>query len=149
MKKWIMGLLTVILLFFIAGLSFSLTSCENISKNSSVEKKDSAFVIGLVDKYFHPEMTSVDEAVTLQNQELADADYEKVFQEMPQRTLRTIVSVLLKRSHGDPFTVKDVSMEYLSNKKVYDNLPDCSKEEKVQYGGEPNVESDSTMEDIE
>lgn len=149
MKKWITGLLTVVLLFFIAGLGFSLTSCESISKNSSVEKKDSAFVIGLVDKYFHPEMTSVDEAVTLQNQEVADADYDKVFQEMPQSTLHTIVSVLLKRSHGNPFTVKDVSMEYLSNKKVYDNLPDCNKEEKVQQIDGQSVELDSTMEDVE
>ena len=149
MKKWMMGLLTVVLLFFIAGLSFSLTSCESISKNSSVEKKDSAFVIGLVDKYFHPEMTSVDEAVTLQNQEVTDADYDKIFQEMPQSTLRTIVSVLLKRSHGNPFTVKDVSMEYLSNKKVYDNLPDCNKEEKVQQIDGQSVEPDSTMEDVE
>lgn len=144
-----MGLLTVVLLFFIAGLGVSLTSCESISKNSSVEKKDSAFVISLVDKYFHPEMTSVDEAVTLQNQEVADADYDKVFQEMPQSTLRTIVSVLLKRSHGDPFTVKDVSMEYLSNKKVYDNLPDCNKEEKAQQVDGQSVEPDSTMEDVE
>lgn len=131
MEKWIKRIMTVSFVLFAAILgSTALTSCDHESGNRKIKNSDSAFVVGIVDKYCHPEMSSVDEAVMLQQQMLMEDNYERVFMGMPTQTLKAVVHVMMNKNHGTPtFTVKDIAQEYLSSQKVYDNLPDENKQD--------------------
>jgi len=131
MEKWIKRIMAVsfVLLAAILGLT-ALTSCGHESGNRNIKNSDSAFVVGIVDKYCHPEMSTVDEAVMLQRQMLMEADYNYVFRNMPTQTLKAVVHVMMHKNHGTPtFTVKDIAQEYLSSQKVYDNLPDDNQQD--------------------
>lgn len=131
MEKWIKRIMAVsfVLLAAILGLT-ALTSCGYESGNRKIKNSDSAFVVGIVDKYCHPEMSSVDEAVMLQQQMLMEDNYERVFMGMSTQTLKAVVHVMMNKNHGTPtFTVKDIAQEYLSSQRVYDNLPDENKQD--------------------
>ena len=118
------------MLFAVAlGLTI-LTSCGHESGNRKIKNSDSAFVVGIIDKYCHPEMSTVDEALMLQQQMLMDADYEYVFRNMPPKTLKSVVSVMIHKNSTPTFTIKDIAQEYLSSQKVYDNLPDDNKQDQ-------------------
>lgn len=131
MEKWIKGFLAASFMLFAATLGLTaLTSCGHESGNRKIKNSDSAFVVGIVDKYCHPEMSSVDEAVMLQQQMLMEDNYERVFMGMPTQTLKAVVHVMMNKNHGTPtFTVKDIAQEYLSSQKVYDNLPDDNQQD--------------------
>ena len=147
MKKWIKGFLAASFMLFAATLGLTaLTSCNHESGNRKIKNSDSAFVVGIVDKYCHPEMSSVDEAVMLQQQMLMEDNYERVFMGMPTQTLKAVVHVMMNKNHGTPtFTVKDIAQEYLSSKRVYDNLPDDNQQDPDMVAN-PKVlnEPDST-----
>lgn len=131
MKKWINRIMTVLFVLFTAILgSTALTSCDRESGNRKIKNSDSAFVVRIVDKYCHPEMSTVDEAIMLQRQMLMEDDYNYVFRNMPTQTLKAVVHVMMHKNHGTPtFTVKDIAQEYLSSQRVYDNLPDENKQD--------------------
>lgn len=131
MEKWIKRIITVSFVLFAAILGVTaLTSCNYESGHRNIKNSDSAFVVGIVDKYCHPEMSTVDEAVMLQRQMLMEADYNYVFRNMPTQTLKAVVHVMMHKNHGTPtFTVKDIAQEYLSSQKVYDNLPDDNQQD--------------------
>ena len=131
MEKWIKGVLMASFMLFAVSLGLTtLTSCGHESGNRKIKNSDSAFVVGIVDKYCHPEMSTVDEALMLQQRMLMDADYEYVFRNMPPQTLKAVVHVMMHKNHGTPtFTVKDIAQEYLSSQKVYDNLPDDNQQD--------------------
>lgn len=130
MEKWIKGVLTASFMLFAVALGLTtLTSCGHESGNRKIKNSDSAFVVGIVDKYCHPEMSNVDEALMLQQQMLMDADYEYVFRNMPPKTLKSVVSVMIHKNSTPTFTVKDIAQEYLSSQKVYDNLPDDNQQD--------------------
>lgn len=146
MEKWIKRIMTVSFVLFAAILGLTaLTSCDYESGNRKIKNSDSAFVVGIIDQYCHPEMSSVDEAIMLQRQMAMEADYEYVFRNMPPQTLKAVVHVMMHKNHGTPtFTVKDIAQEYLSSQKVYDNLPDDNKQDQ-DVGSDPKLlnESDS------
>lgn len=131
MEKWIKRIITVSFVLFAAILGLTaLTSCDHESCNRKIKNSDSAFVVGIIDQYCHPEMSSVDEAIMLQRQMAMEADYEYVFRNMPPQTLKAVVHVMMHKNHGTPtFTVKDIAQEYLSSQKVYDNLPDDNQQD--------------------
>ena len=118
-------------MLFVAILgATALTSCNYESGHRNIKNSDSVFVVGIVDKYCHPEMSTVDEAVMLQRQMAMEADYEHVFINMPPQTLKAVVHVMMHKNHGTPtFTVKDIAQEYLSSQRVYDNLPDDNQQD--------------------
>ena len=131
MKKWIKGILMASFMLFAVALGLTiLTSCGHESGNRKIKNSDSAFVVGIIDKYCHPEMSTVDEALMLQQQMLMDADYEYVFRNMPPKTLKSVVSVMIHKNSTPTFTIKDIAQEYLSSQKVYDNLPDDNKQDQ-------------------
>lgn len=140
MGKWIKGFLAASFMLFVAALGLAtLTSCNHESGNRKIKNSDSAFVVGIVDQYCHPEMSTVDEAVMLQRQMAMDADYEHVFINMPPQTLKAVVHVMTHKNHGTPkFTIKDIAQEYLSSQKVYDNLPDDNKQDQ-DVGSDPKL----------
>nr|DAV74015.1 MAG TPA: Protein of unknown function (DUF3042) [Bacteriophage sp.] len=139
MGKWIKGFLTASFMLFVAALGLAtLTSCNYESGNRKIKNSDSAFVVGIVDKYCHPEMSSVDEALMLQQQMLMEADYENVFRNMPPQTLKAVVHVMMHKNSTPTFTVKDIAQEYLSSQKVYDNLPDDNKQDQ-DVGSDPKL----------
>lgn len=132
MEKWIKRVLAVSFVLFVAVLGLTtLTSCSHESGNRKIKNSDSAFVVGIVDKYCHPEMSNVDEALMLQQQMLMEADYNYVFRNMPPRTLKAVVHVMTHKNSTPTFTIKDIAQEYLSSQKVYDNLPDNEQESDV------------------
>lgn len=132
MKKWIKGFLAASFMLFAATLGLTaLTSCNHESGNRKIKNSDSAFVVGIVEKYCHPEMSSVDEAVMLQQQMSMDADYERVFINMSPKTLEAVVHVMTHKNNASIFTIKDIAQEYLSSQKVYDNLPGNEQESDV------------------
>ena len=132
MEKWIKGFLTASFMLFAATLGLTaLTSCNHESGNRKIKNSDSAFVVGIVEKYCHPEMSSVDEAVMLQQQMSMDADYERVFINMSPKTLEAVVHVMTHKNNASTFTIKDIAQEYLSSQKVYDNLPGNEQESDV------------------
>ena len=139
MEKWIKGFLAASFMLFVAALGLTaLTSCNHESGNRKIKNSDSAFVVGIVDKYCHPEMSSVDEAVMLQRQMSMDADYEHVFINMPTKTLEAVVHVMTHKNNTSTFTIKDIAQEYLSSQKVYDNLPDDTKQDQ-DVGSDPKL----------
>lgn len=139
MEKWIKRILAVSFALFVAILGLTaLTSCGHESGNRKIKNSDSAFVVGIVDKYCHPEMSNVDEALMLQQQMLMEADYNYVFRNMPPRTLKAVVHVITHKNSTPTFTIKDIAQEYLSSQKVYDNLPDDTKQDQ-DVGVDPKL----------
>ena len=139
MEKWIKGFLTASFMLFVATLGLTaLTSCGHESGNRKIKNSDSAFVVGVIDKYCHPEMSNVDDALMLQQQILMEADYNYVFRNMPPRTLKAVVHVITHKNSTPTFTIKDIAQEYLSSQKVYDNLPDDTKQDQ-DVGVDPKL----------
>ena len=146
MEKWIKGVLIASFMLFAVALGLTtLTSCGHESGNRKIKNSDSAFVVGIVDKYCHPEISTVDEALMLQQQMLMDADYEYVFRNMPPRTLKAVVSVMMHKNSTPTFTVKDIAQEYLSSQKVYDNLPDDNKQDQNVGAGPKLLEEPDSI----
>lgn len=146
MGKWIKRIMTAAFLLFVAFLGYSLTSCNHVSGQQKLKHADSAFVVGLIEEYHNPKISDEDDAIMVQNQLLSEKEYETVFEGMPQSTLKSVVHVLQRQSNSKAiFTIKDVAQEYLSNKKVYDNLPKCSSGDPEDYGDDPETTLPDTL----
>ena len=146
MGKWIKGIMTTAALLFVAFLGYSLTSCNHVSGQQKLKRADSAFVVGLIEEYHNPKISGEDDAIMVQNQLLSEKEYETVFESMPQTTLKAVVHVLQRQSNSKAiFTIKDVAQEYLSNRKVYDNLPKCSDGDPEDYGDDPTTTLSDTL----
>ncbi len=65
-----------------------------------------------------------------------DHDYEQVFMNMPQSTLKAVIHVITNQAHSQTFTIKDVAQEYLSNRRIYDNLPKGNDTSKPKQGSQ-------------
>lgn len=144
MEKWIKGILTVVALLIVAFLGYSLTSCKDIGDNRTARcKADSSIVAKAIEDYNHPQLKNADDAIILQNQMLMDHDYEQVFMSMPQSTLKAVIHVITSQGHPQTFTVKDIAQEYLSNRRIYDNLPKDNNLDKSKQGPTQELELDS------
>ena len=146
MGKWIKGIMTAAMLLFVAFLGYSLTSCDHESVQQKLKHSDSAFVVGLIEEYHNPKISNEDDAVLVQNQLLSEREYETLFVNLPQSTLKAIVHVLQRQSNSKAvFTIKDVCQEYISNRKVYDNLPKCTEGDPEDYGNDPSTALPDTL----
>lgn len=144
MEKWIKGILTVVALLIVAFLGYSLTSCKDMGDNRAARlKADSSVVAKAIEDYNHPQLKNVDDAIILQNQMLMDHDYEQVFMNMTQSTLKAVIHVITNQAHSQTFTIKDVAQEYLSNRRIYDNLPKGNDASKPKQGSPEELELDS------
>lgn len=146
MGKWIKGIMTAATLLFVAFLGYSLTSCDHESVQQKLKHSDSAFVVGLIEEYHNPKISNEGDAVLVQNQLLSEREYETLFVNLPQSTLKAIVHVLQRQSNSKAvFTIKDVCQEYISNRKVYDNLPKCTEGDPEDYGDDPSTALPDTL----
>lgn len=146
MEKWIKGIMTVATLLFVAFLGYSLTSCNHVNGQQKLKHADSAFVVGLIQEYHNPKISNEDDAVLVQNQLLSEREYETLFVNLPQSTLKAIVHVLQRQSNSKAvFTIKDVCQEYIANRKVYDNLPRCTEGDPEDYGNDPGTALPDTL----
>lgn len=64
-----------------------------------------------------------------------------VFRDMPQSVLKNVANVVINRSSGGIITIYDISREYLTNRKVYDNLG--RKQDIPIVSQKPSEENDS------
>ena len=142
-KEWIIGLLAILstvmtgaLLLLLMKNSGTLTVSEEDSS-----KSDSTEFVRVIEQYYNPVVTSVGGAIIVQNKMIDEFNLRNVFREMPQSVLKNVTNVVINRSSGNTITIYDISKEYLTNRKVYDNLG--RKQDVPIVSQKPSEENDS------
>lgn len=119
MNKFLFGLFVALLSAVVAGLvSYGTIKYDNSSKEQCVtEAQVKDYVLSVV----NPQMSSTSEVYALQETLRNNATTDSVFISMPHKTLQNVATVVIKQKASA--TKDDIVGEFLTNKKIYENLP--------------------------
>lgn len=119
MNKFLFGLFVALLSAVVAGLvSYGTIKYDNSSKEQCVtEAQVKDYVLSVV----NPQMSSTSEVYALQETLRNNATTDSVFISMPHKTLQNVATVVIKQKTSA--TKDDIVGEFLTNKKIYENLP--------------------------
>lgn len=121
MKKFLSKFLMVLVAAFVMiAANVTLTSCDK-GKAMFTPTVESAQVKLCIDSIVNPAFTSATDAISLQNTLNANAYVDSIFMNLPEKTVRDVCSVLLKRRAT--VTKKDIVNEFVANRQIYENLP--------------------------
>lgn len=137
-KRIIRGVILVLAAMFTIALS----SCDYVNKYTSRDSVDSTFVADYVNNYTNPQMLSVDEVWTLKSLIAGKMSVDNTFVNMSDDVIENVATVLLKRQ-PEGISKLDIVTEYLSNRNIYDNLPDVNT-----TNSNPAIEVDKTGTDL-
>lgn len=142
-KEWIIGLFASLLTILTGVLILLLMKNSGALKVSEVDssKTDSTELVQMIEQHYNPVVTSVGGAIMVQNKMIEEFNLRAVFRDMPQSVLKNVANVVINRSSGNAITIYDISREYLTNRKVYDNLG--RKRDTSPVSSETFVENDS------
>ena len=142
-KEWIIGLFASLLTILTGVLILLLMKNSGALKVSEVDssKTDSTELVQMIEQHYNPVVTSVGDAIMAQNKMIEEFNLRTVFRDMPQSVLKNVANVVINRSSGDIITIYDISREYLTNRKVYDNLG--RKQDIPIVSQKPSEENDS------
>lgn len=142
-KEWIIGLFASLLTVLTGVLILLLMKNSGALKVSEVDssKTDSTELVQMIEQHYNPVVTSVGGAVMMQNKMIEEFNLRAVFRDMPQSVLKNVTNVVINKSSGKTITIYDISREYLTNRKVYDNLG--RKQDIPIVSQEPSEENDS------
>ena len=120
MTKWIKSVLTTLLVMITVFMGISISSCTHKSGRMSRAQRDSVNVNAAIKQMSNPTVSSIEDAVNLQQDALSAYTEDSIFRSMSQTSLKSVVIVLLNKQ--TTVTRKDIIDEYRLNKNVYDNL---------------------------
>ena len=142
-KEWIIGFLAILSTVLTGVLLLLLMKNSGALKVSEVDssKTDSTKLVQVIEQHYNPVVTSVGGAIMVQNKMIEEFNLRAVFRDMPQSVLKNVANVVINRSSGNNITIYDISREYLTNRKVYDNLG--KKQDIPIVSQEPSKENDS------
>lgn len=142
-KEWIIGLFASLLTILTGVLILLLMKNSGALKVSEVDssKTDSTELVQMIEQHYNPVVASVDGAIMVQNKMIEEFNLRAVFRDMPQSVLKNVANVVINRSSGNAITIYDISKEYLTNRKVYDNLG--RKQDALIVSNRPSEENDS------
>ena len=142
-KEWIIGLFASLLTILTGVLILLLMKNSGALKVSEVDssKTDSTELVQMIEQHYNPVVTSVGGAIMVQNKMIEEFNLRAVFRDMPQSVLKNVANVVINRSSGGIITIYDISREYLTNRKVYDNLG--RKQDIPIVSQKPSEENDS------
>lgn len=142
-KEWIIGLFASLLTILTGVLILLLMKNSGALKVSEVDssKTDSTELVQMIEQHYNPVVTSVDGAIMVQNKMIEEFNLRAVFRDMPQSVLKNVANVVINKSSGKAITIYDISREYLTNRKVYDNLG--RKQDIPIVSQKPSEENDS------
>lgn len=142
-KEWIIGLFASLLTILTGVLILLLMKNSGALKVSEVDfsKTDSTKLVKMIEQHYNPVVTSVGGAVMMQNKMIEEFNLRAVFRDMPQSVLKNVANVVINKSSGNTITIYDISREYLTNRKVYDNLG--RKQDVPIVSNRPSEENDS------
>lgn len=98
-------------------------SCDK-QKYSGFIKPDSVYVTSCIESVVNPQFNSVQEVKLFQNKLTEEYSIDEMFRSMPKEMLDNVAAVCFKKS--TVVTKQDIVKEYVSNRAVYDNLPNQS-----------------------
>ena len=142
-KEWIIGFLAILSTAMTGTLLLLLmknTGTLTVSEEGS-SKSDSTELVQMIEQHYNPVVTSVGGAIMVQNRMIDEFNLRNVFRDMPQSVLKNVTNVVINRSSRNTITIYDISREYLTNRKVYDNLG--KKRDVPIVSQEPSEENDS------
>lgn len=142
-KEWIIGLFASLLTILTGVLILLLMKNSGALKVSEVDssKTDSTELVQMIEQHYNPVVASVGGAIMVQNKMIEEFNLRAVFRDMPQSVLKNVANVVINRSSGNVITIYDISKEYLTNRKVYDNLG--RKQDAPIVSNRPSEENDS------
>ena len=142
-KEWIIGLLASLLTILTGVLILLLMKNSGALKVSEVDssKTDSTELVQMIEQHYNPVVASVGGAIMVQNKMIEEFNLRAVFRDMPQSVLKNVANVVINRSSGNAITIYDISKEYLTNRKVYDNLG--RKQDAPIVSNRPSEENNS------
>lgn len=142
-KEWIIGLFASLLTILTGVLILLLMKNSGALKVSEVDssKTDSTELVQMIEQHYNPVVASVGGAIMVQNKMVEEFNLRAVFRDMPQSVLKNVANVVINRSSGNAITIYDISKEYLTNRKVYDNLG--RKQDAPIVSNRPSKENDS------
>ena len=142
-KEWIIGLFASLLTILIVVLILLLMKNSGALKVSEVDssKTDSTELVQMIEQHYNPVVASAGGAIMVQNKMIEEFNLRAVFRDMPQSVLKNVANVVINRSSGNTITIYDISKEYLTNRKVYDNLG--RKQDAPIVSNRPSEENDS------
>lgn len=142
-KEWIIGLFASLLTILTGVLILLLMKNSGALKVSEVDssKTDSTELVQMIEQHYNPVVASVGGAIMVQNKMIEEFNLRAVFRDMPQSVLKNVANVVINRSSGNAITIYDISKEYLTNRKVYDNLG--RKQDAPIVSNRPLEENDS------
>lgn len=142
-KRFLWSYLALLLIMLCGSISMS--SCDKLkSVNPIGETPDSVYVAKYVEAIVNPTFNSVQELKMLQSRLIEEYSIDETFRLMPGEVLTNVATVCLKK---DPLaTKKDIVSEYLSNRAVYDNLPEKA-ESSLHNNPNEATESPTAMEE--
>lgn len=142
-KEWIIGLFASLLTILTGVLILLLMKNSGALKVSEVDssKTDSTELVQMIEQHYNPVVASVGSAIMVQNKMIEEFNLRAVFRDMPQSVLKNVANVVINKSSGNDITIYDISKEYLTNRKVYDNLG--RKQDAPIVSNRPSEENDS------
>lgn len=142
-KEWIIGLFASLLTILTGVLILLLMKNSGALKVSEVDssKTDSTELVQMIEQHYNPVVASIGGAIMVQNKMIEEFNLRAVFRDMPQSVLKNVANVVINRSSGNAITIYDISKEYLTNRKVYDNLG--RKQDAPIVSNRPSEENDS------
>ena len=142
-KEWIIGLFASLLTILTGVLILLLMKNSGALKVSEVDssKTDSTELVQMIEQHYNPVVASVGGAIMVQNKMIEEFNLRAVFRDMPQSVLKNVANVVINRSSGNAITIYDISKEYLTNRKIYDNLG--RKQDIPIVSQKPSEENDS------
>lgn len=134
MKKLIFLMLSAV----IAVLSMTtFCSCgDDTAKpwsKTAIEEIATESANGVYYDLINPVFMSVDDAVSYQEQLMHGLSIDSLYMSIPKKTLRNVANVCIKNSGSA--NKQQIVDEYLSNAKVYKNLPEATETTATDSGG--------------
>ena len=128
---WLFAFIAVIP--FLCFMSTTVVSCDRVEQSTttvdSVQVNPQAF-------------TSVEQVMSTYQHEVEEYETNQVFLDIPEPILRQVAAVSFKKYTE---VTKDILvMEYLNNKKIYDNLVKPESTESEEIAPPDEAEPDST-----
>lgn len=104
-------------------ISLFLGSCDaKESFRREIIENDSLMIIRMMTGIDNPQFSTAKDAIEYQRSEKQWMEQDSVFYTIPENVLPNIVSVLQK--NGEPITKNLITDEFITNKRIYLNLPD-------------------------
>lgn len=122
--KFIGGYLALLTLLIVVATCT--VSCDQI-RHQVQPAVDSTYVAKAVIEYNNPQLMTVDDVLSFQQELIEQYDVEAQFRELPPNTVENISTVLFKRKVKQ-MTIYDIVKEYRANKDIYDSLPTAQTE---------------------